>query len=40
MDDVIQAVAELLNNLSAMLARQIQYEKEHILPAKEQDSAA
>jgi CBS domain-containing protein len=40
MDDVIQAVAELLNNLSSLLARQIQYEKEHILTAKEQASAA
>jgi hypothetical protein len=40
MDDVIEAVAELLNNLSGMLARQIQYEKEHIQPAEAQDTAA
>jgi CBS domain-containing protein len=40
MDDVIEALAELLNNLAGMLARQFKYEKEHTLPAEAQDSAA
>jgi CBS domain-containing protein len=40
MDDVIEAMTVLLNNLSAMLLGQIQYEKEHILPAEAQDTAA
>ncbi len=40
MDDVLEALAELLNNLAGMLARQFQYEKEHTLPAEAQDSAA
>lgn len=40
LDDVISAVAELLNNLTAMLARQIEYEKEHVVQAESQESAA
>ena len=33
MDDVIGATAEILNNLTALLVRQIESEKEHIVPA-------
>jgi len=38
MDDVIEAAAELLNNLSGMLTREFQYEKEHFLPEAAQDN--
>jgi hypothetical protein len=31
MDKVIQATAELLNNLSEMLGRQFEYEQSHIV---------
>lgn len=39
-DDVIAAVAELLNNLTAMLNCQVRYEKEHIVPTELRESAA
>lgn len=35
-DDVVAAVAELTSNLAAMLERQIEYEKEHLVPAPDQ----
>jgi CBS domain-containing protein len=40
MDDVIWAMAELANNLTGMVARQIEYEQKHILRKKPQESAA
>ena len=40
MDDVIGAVAELMNNLTAMLARQIEYERDHIEKMEDRDTAA
>ncbi len=40
MDAVIEAMAELSNNLAAMVAGQIQYEQEHILRTESHESAA
>jgi CBS domain-containing protein len=40
MDNVIEAMAEQLDNLSEMLARQIEYEHEHLVATKSQDTAA
>lgn len=40
MDNVIEAMAEQLNNLSGMLARQIEYEQEHLVAVKLQGNAA
>lgn len=40
MDNVIEAMAEQLNNLSEMLARQIEYEQEHLVATKLQGNAA
>ncbi len=40
MDNVIEAMAEQLNNLSEMLARQLEYEREHLVAAKLQGNAA
>jgi CBS domain-containing protein len=39
-DDVIEAMAELSNNLTGMVARQIEYEQAHILQTKSQENAA
>ena len=39
-DDVIVAMAELSNNLTGMVARQIEYEQEHILHTISHKSAA
>lgn len=39
-DDVIWAMAELANNLTGMVARQIEYEQKHILRKKPQETAA
>lgn len=39
-DAVIEAMAELSNNLTGMVARQIEYEQEHILHTKSHESAA
>ena len=39
-DDVIWAIAELVNNLTGMVARQIEYEQKHILQTNPQESAA
>lgn len=40
MDNVIEAMAEVLGHLSAMLAQQIDYEQEHLVPAEPQNNAA
>jgi CBS domain-containing protein len=40
MDNVIKAMAELLGHLSSMLARQIDYEQEHLATPKVEDNAA
>jgi CBS domain-containing protein len=40
MDNVIEAMAEQMNNLSGMLARQIEYEQEHLVAVKLQGNAA
>ena len=40
MDNVIEALAELLSHLSGMLAQQIDYEQEHLVADKSQDNAA
>ena len=40
MDDVIAAMSEMMNNLSAMLGRQLEYEREHLESIRLQDSAA
>jgi CBS domain-containing protein len=40
MDNVIEALADLLNHLSGMLAQQIDYEQEHLVTGKSQDNAA
>lgn len=40
MDNVVEAMAELLSQLSGMLAQQIDYEQEHLVTAKSQDDAA
>lgn len=40
MDNVIEAMAEQLNNISGMLARQIEYEQEHLVATKLQGNAA
>ena len=39
-DNVLEAMAELLNNLTGMVARQIEYEQEHILRTQSHESAA
>lgn len=40
MDNVVEAMAELLGQLSVMLAQQIDYEQEHLVAAKPQNNAA
>jgi len=40
LDNVIDAMAEIIGNLSQMLARQFDYEQAHLVPTKSQDSAA
>jgi len=40
MDNVVEAMAELLGQLSGMLAQQIDYEQEHLVAAKLQNNAA
>ena len=40
MDNVVEAMAELLGQLSGMLAQQIDYEQEHLVAAKPQNNAA
>ena len=40
LDNVIDAVAEIMNNLGEALADQIDYEQEHFVPTKSQESAA
>jgi len=39
-DNVIEALAELLSNLSGMLAQQIEYEQEHLITGESHDNAA
>ena len=40
MDNVIEAMAEVLGQLSGMLAQQIEYEQEHLVAAEPQNNAA
>lgn len=40
LDNVIEAMAEQMKNLSEMLARQIEYEQEHLVAVESQGSAA
>jgi CBS domain-containing protein len=40
LDNVIDAIAEMTNNLSEMLKRQLDYELEHMVVPKPQDHAA
>jgi CBS domain-containing protein len=39
LDDVVAAVARLMNNLTAMLERQIEFEREHLVPPPGHGSA-
>lgn len=40
LDNVIDAMAEIMTNLGETLAHQIDYEQEHFVPAKSQENAA
>jgi len=40
LDNVIDAMAEMINNLSEMLTRQIDFEQTHLVRTKSQESAA
>jgi CBS domain-containing protein len=40
LDNVIDAMAEMINNLSEMLTRQIDFEQTHLVRTRAQDSAA
>ena len=40
MDNIIEALAELMNNLSVMQARQLEYEQEHLVPLEPRRTAS